>query len=74
MGKLLQADTPSAQEMGRFFKLMLFLQKYLKEDATLVKLVEEKIMDDIYFKGDSTLLAQDFYWCCGRDAYAIEKY
>lgn len=74
MDKILHSDIPSAQEMERFYKLMHFIQKFLTKEDELVELIEAKISDEKYFKGDSTLLAQDFYWCCGREGYAIEEY
>ncbi len=74
MEKLNSGDIPGTNEIGRFFKVMRTMHKMLQKDEELVSLIEEKTTEENYFKGNTTLMVQDFYWCCTRDVYGIENY
>jgi len=74
MEKLGAPNIPGTKEIGRFFKVMRTIFNMLEKDEELVSLIKTKTTEDKYFKNRTTLLAQDFYWCCTRENYAIENY
>jgi len=71
--ELVQAKSiPSTNEIGRFFKVMHTLYGILSKDKELLAIHRKLRKGNNYYKDESLLLAQDFYWCCDR--YYIDKY
>jgi len=63
---------PGTGEIGRFFKVMKTLYGILAKDDNLIAIHNKLREDSQYYKAESLLLAQDFYWCCDR--YDIDRY
>lgn len=74
MTKVDASSIPGTSEIARFFKVMRTFYKILSADKELMKIHKGLIADKKFYQGDTLLLAQDFYWCCTREQYSIEKY
>ena len=58
---------PGTNEISRFFKVMRTLYNIISKDKELLRIHDEIKKDDKYYKSETLLLAQDFYWCTRYD-------
>lgn len=63
MEKVRAKTIPGTNEIARFFKVMKTIHGILSKDHELMNIHNGLRKDSKYFKEDSLLLAQDFYWC-----------
>ena len=64
-------EKEEVHDMERFFKAIKTFNTFIQKDEELLAVHAEKIVGDNFYKGDSLLIAQDFYFCCSVKAFEI---
>lgn len=53
-------DVPKVNDIGRFFKVMRTVYKFLQKNDMVLKIHNERLNEDKHFMGETLLVAEDF--------------